>query len=114
MMSFCQTERVDIASNRRSLALSLLMKAPEKKVEPGGEKLRMLTVRMPQEVHRSIKIAAASADVSMQEWVIDACQRSLEPRILSGERSAAGKLAELAGASYDRKSAPKEVKSSRQ
>ena len=83
-------------------------------MEPGEEKLRMLTVRMPQELHRAIKATAAMADVSMQEWVIDACERSLDPKKPLAERTAAGKLAELAAAGYDRKNTPKEEsKSSR-
>ena len=37
----------------------------------------MLAVRCPVELHKKIKRAAKKADISIKEWILDACWRKL-------------------------------------
>ena len=41
-------------------------------------KTRMIHVRLPEDVHKKLRISAAEMDVTIQEWVFEAIQRELE------------------------------------
>ena len=40
-------------------------------------KTRMIHVRLPEDVHKKLRIRAAETDVTIQEWVFEAIQREL-------------------------------------
>jgi len=50
-------------------------------------KNRMIHVRLPENIHKKVRIRAAETDVTIQEWVLKAIQRELEHQ----ERQAAEK-----------------------
>jgi len=41
-------------------------------------KNRMIHVRLPENIHKKVRIRAAETDVTIQEWVLKAIQRELE------------------------------------
>ena len=45
---------------------------------PREVKTRMIHVRLPEDVHKKLRIRAAEMDVTIQEWVFEAIQRELE------------------------------------
>jgi len=54
---------------------------------PREVKTRMIHVRLPEDVHKKLRIRAAEMDVTIQEWVFEAIQCELEHQ----ERQAAEK-----------------------
>ena len=40
-------------------------------------KPRMIHVRLPEEVHKKVRIRAAEMDVTIQDWVLEVIQREL-------------------------------------
>ena len=40
-------------------------------------KTRMIHVRLPENVHKKVRICAAEMDVTIQGWVLEAIQREL-------------------------------------
>ena len=40
-------------------------------------KTRMIHVRLPENVHRKVRIRAAEMDATIQDWVLEAIQREL-------------------------------------
>lgn len=45
---------------------------------PREVKTRMVHVRLPEDVHKKLRIRAAEMDVTIQEWVFEAIQCELE------------------------------------
>ena len=45
---------------------------------PREAKTRMVHVRLPEDVHKKLRIRAAEMDVTIQEWVFEAIQCELE------------------------------------
>jgi len=58
-----------------------------KKENLNETKNRMIHIRLPEELHKRVRIRAAETDVTIQEWVFEAIQRELEHQ----ERQAAEK-----------------------
>ena len=46
--------------------------------KPKDVKNRMIHVRLPENVHKKVRIRAAEMDATIQEWVFEAIQRELE------------------------------------
>ncbi len=44
---------------------------------PREVKTRMIHVRLPEEVHKKVRIRAAEMDVTIQDWVLEVIQREL-------------------------------------
>jgi len=40
-------------------------------------KSRMIHVRLPENLHKEVRIRAAETDVTIQDWVLDIMQREL-------------------------------------
>jgi len=51
-------------------------------------KTRMVHVRLPEETHKKVRIRAAEADQTIQDWVLQAIQRELK---ISASKSTADK-----------------------
>ena len=45
---------------------------------PKGEKERMIHVRLPEAMHKKVRICAAETDQTIQDWVFKAIKRELE------------------------------------
>jgi len=41
--------------------------------------IRMIHIRLPEDVHKKIRVRAAEADVTIQDWVLEAIQKHLKP-----------------------------------
>ena len=41
-------------------------------------KNRMIHVRLPENIHKKVRIRAAEMDATIQDWVLEAIQRELE------------------------------------
>jgi len=41
-------------------------------------KTRMIHIRLPEKLHKRLRIRAAEADITIQEWVIDALETKLD------------------------------------
>jgi len=41
-------------------------------------KSRMIHVRLPEELHKELRIRAAEADMTIQDWVVDAIRTGLK------------------------------------
>ena len=41
-------------------------------------KNRMIHVRLPEELHKKLRIRAAETDMTIQDWVVDAIKTELE------------------------------------
>jgi len=39
----------------------------------------MIHIRLPEDVHKKIRVRAAEADVTIQDWVLEAIQEHLKP-----------------------------------
>ena len=48
--------------------------------EPKAAKERMIHVRLPEATHKKVRIRAAEADETIQEWVAKAIQNELDRR----------------------------------
>lgn len=44
---------------------------------PREVKTRMIHVRLPEEVHKKVRICAAETDMTIQDWALDVIQREL-------------------------------------
>ena len=44
---------------------------------PREVKTRMIHVRLPEKVHKKVRICAAETDMTIQDWVLDVIQRQL-------------------------------------
>jgi predicted HicB family RNase H-like nuclease len=45
---------------------------------PKDEKERMIHVRLPEAMHKKVRIRAAETDQTIQDWVFEAIKRELE------------------------------------
>jgi len=45
--------------------------------KPKDAKNRMIHVRLPENVHKKVRIRAAETDVTIQDWVLKVIQREL-------------------------------------
>ncbi len=48
------------------------------KVDQGKPKNRMIHIRLPEQLHKRLRIRAAEADITIQEWVVDAIEVKLD------------------------------------
>jgi predicted HicB family RNase H-like nuclease len=46
--------------------------------DPKESKERMIHVRLPEAMHRKVRIRAAETDKTIQDWVFEAIKRELE------------------------------------
>jgi len=44
---------------------------------PREVKTRMIHVRLPEDVHKKLRIRAAETDMTIQDWALDVIQREL-------------------------------------
>ena len=56
---------------------------------PKEAKERMIHVRLPEAVHKKVRIRAAEADETIQEWVAKAIQNELDRRKTKKDESVA-------------------------
>jgi len=49
-----------------------------KKQTQNQTKIRMIHIRLPEEVHKRLRIHAAEKDVTIQDWVKEIIERKLE------------------------------------
>jgi predicted HicB family RNase H-like nuclease len=49
---------------------------------PKQAKERMIHVRLPEDMHKKVRIRAAETDQTIQEWVFEAIKRKLERKEL--------------------------------
>ena len=42
------------------------------KSDRANQKTRMIHIRLPEELHKRLRVRAAETDVTIQEWVVDA------------------------------------------
>ena len=48
------------------------------KADPGRPRIRMIHIRLPEQLHKTLRIRAAEADITIQEWVVDAIEARLK------------------------------------
>ena len=48
------------------------------RVDKTNAKTRMLHVRLPEELHKKVRIRAAEADKTIQDWVVESIKSRLE------------------------------------
>ena len=53
---------------------------------PKQAKERMIHVRLPEAMHKKVRIRAAEADETIQNWVFEAIRRELERQDRKGEK----------------------------
>lgn len=39
----------------------------------------MVHIRLPEDVHKKVRVRAAEADITIQDWVLEAIQERLKP-----------------------------------
>ena len=55
------------------------MNRKEEKTRP---KTRMVQIRLPEDIHKKVRVRAAESDTTIQDWVLEAIREYLKP---SGE-----------------------------
>ena len=53
---------------------------------PKQDKERMIHVRLPEAMHKKVRIRAAETDQTIQDWVFAAIRRELERQDKKGEK----------------------------
>lgn len=53
---------------------------------PKQDKERMIHVRLPEAIHKKVRIQAAETDQTIQDWVFAAIRRELERQDKKGEK----------------------------
>ena len=53
---------------------------------PKQAKERMIHVRLPEAMHKKVRIRAAETDQTIQDWVFEAIRRELERQEKKGEK----------------------------
>ena len=53
---------------------------------PKEAKERMIHVRLPEAMHKKVRIRAAETDQTIQDWVFEAIKRELERQNRKGEK----------------------------
>jgi len=48
------------------------------KVDPYKPKTRMIHIRLPEQLHKRLRVRAAESDITIQEWVVDALETKLD------------------------------------
>lgn len=48
------------------------------RVNQGRPHIRMIHIRLPEQLHKRLRIRAAEADITIQEWVVDAIEVKLD------------------------------------
>ena len=48
------------------------------KADQGRPRIRMIHIRLPEQLHKTLRIRAAEADITIQEWVVDAIEAHLK------------------------------------
>jgi len=46
----------------------------------------MIHIRLPEDIHKKVRVRAAEADVTIQDWVLEAIQEHLKPSGEKGEQ----------------------------
>jgi len=54
----------------------------DKKQEKTKPAIRMVHIRLPEDIHKKVRVRAAESDVTIQDWVLEAIREHLRP---SGE-----------------------------
>jgi predicted HicB family RNase H-like nuclease len=54
--------------------------------KPKQAKERMIHVRLPEAMHKNVRIRAAETDQTIQDWVFEAIKRELERQNKKGEK----------------------------
>jgi predicted HicB family RNase H-like nuclease len=57
---------------------------------PKEGKERMVHVRLPEAMHKKVRICAAEADETIQEWVFEAIKYKLERQIYENGKTSKG------------------------
>ena len=52
------------------------MSRKEEKTKP---ETRMVHIRLPEDVHKKVRVRAAESDTTIQDWVLEAIQEYLKP-----------------------------------
>jgi len=58
------------------------MEKKERKTKPA---IRMIHIRLPEDVHKKVRVRAAESDITIQDWVLEAIREHLK---VSGESEA--------------------------
>jgi len=48
------------------------------KADPYKPKTRMIHIRLPEQLHKRLRVRAAESDITIQEWVVDALETKLD------------------------------------
>ncbi|MFC1946277.1 toxin-antitoxin system HicB family antitoxin, partial [Chloroflexota bacterium] len=48
------------------------------KADPYKPKTRMIHIRLPEQLHKRLRIRAAESDITIQEWVVDALETKID------------------------------------
>ena len=48
------------------------------KADPYKPKTRMIHIRLPEQLHKRLRVRAAESDITIQEWVVDALESKLD------------------------------------
>ncbi len=57
------------------------MSRKEEKTKP---ETRMVHIRLPEDIHKKVRVRAAESDTTIQDWVLEAIREYLKP---SGEQT---------------------------
>ena len=41
--------------------------------------IRMIHIRLPEDIHKKVRVRAAESDITIQDWVLEAIQEHLKP-----------------------------------
>ncbi|MEQ4490369.1 MAG: toxin-antitoxin system HicB family antitoxin [Dehalococcoides mccartyi] len=58
----------------------------DKKQAKSKPEIRMIHIRLPEDIHKKVRVRAAEADVTIQDWVLEAIQEHLKPSGEKGEQ----------------------------
>lgn len=57
----------------------------DKKQAKSKPEIRMIHIRLPEDVHKKVRVRAAESDITIQDWVLEAIREHLR---LSGKSNA--------------------------
>ena len=46
--------------------------------DPTNQKNRMIHIRLPEQLHKRLRVRAAETDITIQEWVVEAIRSKLD------------------------------------
>ncbi len=50
----------------------------DKKQEKTKPKIRMVHIRLPEDIHKKVRVRAAESDTTIQDWVLEAIREYLD------------------------------------